>query len=449
MENLKETVKNLPHEPGVYIYRNLKREVMYVGKARDLSRRVKQYFQRHDAVGEKTERLVSEIVSIDHIPTTSEFDALLLEAKLIKQYLPKYNVISRDDKSPLYVVITLTEELPRILLVRRGQVPQYEGRKRNAVYGPFQSGFALRRLLRQLRSIVPYCIQKERHGRPCFYTHLGLCDPCPAVIVRMIGPDKKNATRQYRRNMRLLRALFEGKTRWLSTSYEKEMRSLANAGKFEKAAIVKERLNLLHGLSAYRYDPQVFIDQGADDIYEEELSEYTDRIKEFYPNITVLSRIECFDISNLFGEQAVGSMVVLQNGRPQKSEYRKFRIKTVRGISDIAMMREVLSRRFTHTEWVFPQFLLVDGGKTQVTAAHEVLESAGLSIPLAGLAKREEELIIPSAAGFKTLRLPLSGRAIKIVQRIRDEAHRFAISYHRKLREKDFRFDQVPPDLVP
>lgn len=449
MENLKETLTRLPHESGVYIYRNSEREVLYVGKARDLSRRVKQYFQRHDAVGEKTERLVSEIVSIDHILTTSEFDALLLEAKLIKQYLPKYNVISRDDKSPLYVVITLTEELPRILLVRRDKVPQYENRNRNAVYGPFQSGFALRRLLRQLRSIVPYCIQKERHGHPCFYTHLGLCDPCPAVIVRMIGPDKKNAMRKYRHNMRLLRALFEGNTRWLATSYEKEMRSLANAGKFEKAAIVKERLNLLNGLSAYRYDPQVFIDQGAQDIYEEELAEYTDRIKEFYPNITVLSRIECFDISNLFGEQAVGSMVVLQNGRPQKSEYRKFRIKTVRGISDVAMMREVLRRRFTHTEWVFPQFLLVDGGKTQVTVAHEVLKNAGLSIPLAGLAKREEELIIPSAAGFETLRLPLSGRAIKIALRIRDEAHRFAISYHRKLREKDFRFDQVPPDLVP
>ncbi len=438
MENLKETVKNLPREPGVYIYRNLEREVIYVGKARDLSRRVKQYFQRHDAVSEKTERLVSEIVSIDHIPTTSEFDALLLEAKLIKQYLPKYNVISRDDKSPLYAVITLAEELPRIILVRKGEVPQYESRKHNAVYGPFQSGFALRGLLRQLRSIVPYCIQKERHGRPCFYTHLGLCDPCPAVIVRMIGQDKKNATRQYRRNIRLLRALFEGKTRWLATSYEKEMRSLASSRKFEKAAIVKERLNLLRGLSAYRYDPQVFLDQGADDIYEEELTDFTERIKAWYPQIHALTRIECFDISNLFGEQAVGSMVVLQNGKPQKSEYRKFRIKTVQGISDVAMMREVVSRRMAHSEWPYPQFLLVDGGKTQVTVTHEVLESAGLSIPLAGLAKREEELIIPSAAGFETLRLPLSGRAIKIVLRIRDEAHRFAISYHRKLREKEF-----------
>ena len=317
-----------------------------------------------------------------------------------------------------------------------GEVPQYESNRRNAVYGPFQSGFALRGLLRQLRSIVPYCIQKERRGRPCFYTHLGLCDPCPAVIERMNGQAKKGAVTRYRYNMRLLRALFDGKTRWLVTVYEKEMRSLAHIREFERASVVKARLNLLNGLSAYRYDPQVFIDQGAEDIYEEELMEFTDRIKEFYPYILHLTRIECFDISNLFGEQAVGSMVVLQNGRPQSREYRKFRIKTVRGISDVAMMREVLTRRLTHREWPYPQFLLVDGGKTQVTAAREVLEGVGLSIPFAGLAKREEELIIPSQTGSETLRLPLSGRAIKIVLRIRDEAHRFAITYHRKLREK-------------
>lgn len=438
MENLKKTLKNLPCDPGVYIYKNAEGVIIYVGKARDLSRRVKQYFQRDDAVGEKTARLVSEIASIDLIPTTSEFDALLLEAKLIRQHLPKYNVISRDDKSPLYVVMTLAEELPRILFIRKGEIPAYETHKRNAVYGPFQSGFALRSVLRQLRSIVPYCVQKERHGRPCFYTHLGLCDPCPGVIVRMSGPEKKDATHRYRRHMRLLRALFEGKTGQIATAYEKEMRALADKREFEKAAGVKNRLIFLNGLSAYRYDPQVFIDQGAGDIYEEELSEFTRKMKTFYPHITALARIECFDISNLFGQQAVGSMVVLQNGRPQKSDYRKFRIKTVQGISDVAMMREVLTRRFAHAEWPYPQFLLVDGGKTQVTVAREVLAGTGLSIPLAGLAKREEELVIPGDGGFNIVRLPLSGRAIKVVMRIRDEAHRFAITYHRHLRGKAF-----------
>lgn len=438
MENLQKTLKSLPHEPGVYIYKNSDRTVIYVGKAVDLSRRVKQYFQRDDAVGEKTQRLVSEITSIEIIPTTSEFDALLLEAKLIRQYMPKYNVISRDDKSPLYVVITLSELLPRLLLIRKGEIIFYESNKKNCVYGPFQSGFALRSLLRQLRSIVPYCTQKERRGKACFYTHLGLCDPCPGEIVALADNAKTVAVARYRRHMLRLRALFEGKTRWLVNEYEKEMRKLADDLQFEKAAIIKSRLHFLNGLSAYRYDPQVFLEQGAVDIYEEELAEFYTRFRMYYPDLSQITRIECFDISNLYGENAVGSMTVLVGGKPEKKEYRKFRIKTVKGISDVAMMREVLQRRLKHAEWPYPDVILVDGGKPQVETARAVLAEYKLTIPLAGLAKREEELIIPSAGGFKVLRLPLSGQAIKVVMRIRDEAHRFAITYHRHLRAKEF-----------
>lgn len=438
MEDIQKTLTGLPHEPGVYIYRNSDNVVIYVGKAVDLSRRVKQYFQRDDAVGEKTKRLVADIASIETIPTTSEYDALLLEAKLIRKHMPKYNVVSRDDKSPLYVVITLAEQLPRLLLVRKGDLSFYERSKKNAVYGPFQSGFALKNLLRQLRSIVPYCTQKERKGKPCFYTHLGLCSPCPGVIVRLSGNEKKEAVAEYRSHMRRLRALFKGRTRWLVREYEKEMHGLAADLKFEKAGIIKERLRYLNGISAYRYDPQVFLDQGAEDIYEQELEEFSRRFGLYYPQTSAISRIECFDISNLYGEQAVGSMTVLINGRPEKSQYRKFRIKTVKGISDVAMMKEVLQRRFKHTEWDYPDVIIVDGGKPQVEAAREVLKKHTIAIPLAGLAKREEELIIPREGKFDILRLPLSGRAIKVVQRIRDEAHRFAITYHRKLRSDSF-----------
>lgn len=438
MEDVQKTLAAITHEPGVYIYRNSDRVVIYVGKAVDLSRRVKQYFQRDDAVGEKTARLVSNIDAIETIPTTSEYDALLLEAKLIRQYMPKFNVISRDDKSPLYVVITLAEQLPRLLLVRKGEIAQYETNKKNAVYGPFQSGYALKSLLRQLRSIVPYCTQKERRGKPCFYTHLGLCGPCPGVIVRLTGKEKVEAIAEYRKHMLRLRALFEGRTSWLVREYEKEMRALADALQFEKAGIVKERLRYLSGISAYRYDPQVFLDQGAEDIYEEELEEFTGRFRKYYPTVSKITRIECFDISNLYGQQAVGSMTVLIHGRPEKSEYRKFRIKTVKGISDVAMMKEVLERRLKHTEWTYPDVIIVDGGKPQVEAAREVFIQHSITIPFAGLAKREEELIIPQEGKFEILRLPLSGRAIKVMLRIRDEAHRFAITYHRKLRAKSF-----------
>jgi len=437
MEDIQKTLASLPHEPGVYLYHNADNIVIYVGKAIDVSRRVKQYFQTNNTLGEKTKRLVADITSIEIIRTISEYDALLLEAKLIRKYMPKYNVISRDDKSPLYVVITLSEELPRILYVRKGELGIYEGNKDDAVYGPFQSGYTLRSLLRQLRSIVPYCTQKERSGKRCFYTHLGLCEPCPGEIVMLTGDAKKTAVIQYRKHMLQLRALFEGRTTWVVRGYEREMKIYANALQFEKANIVKQRLLYLNHLSAHRYDPQVFLDVGATDIYEEELIEFLDRFRAYYPTLTTSTRIECFDISNLYGEHAVGSMVVLIHGRPEKGEYRKFRIKTIKGISDVAMMQEILRRRFKHTDWPYPDVLLVDGGKPQVEAARAILNEYQIDIPLAGLAKREEELVIPNVTGgFNILRLPLSGRAIKVVMRIRDEAHRFAITYHRLLRNK-------------
>lgn len=438
MEKIKKTLKSLSHEPGVYLYKNDEDTVIYVGKARDLSRRVKQYFAHRADMDEKTKRLVSDIRTIQTIPTTSEFDALLLEAKLIREFMPKYNVISRDDKSPLYVVITLSEVLPRLFLVRKGEISAYSSNKQNAVYGPFQSGFAVRGLLRQLRSIVPYCTQKQRTGKPCFYTHLGLCQPCPSAIVKLPEAEQKEKTALYRKNMLRLKALFDGRVRWLAEEYEKEMHRYADLQQFELAAVVKQRLLLLNSLSAHRYDPQVFIEQGAADIYEEELTELHRYLNKFYPNLDPLTRIECFDISNLYGQQAVGSMVVLLSGRPENREYRKFRIKTVRGISDVSMMDEVLTRRLKHTEWPYPQFILIDGGKPQVAAAREVLRRTNLTIPMAGLAKREEEIIIPEGSEFITLRLPLSGRAIKVLMRIRDEAHRFAITYHRLLRSKAF-----------
>lgn len=437
MESIEETVKSLPHEPGVYLYHDLNDEVIYVGKAIDLAKRVKQYFQRDDAVGEKTKRLVADIRRIEIIPVTSEFDALLLEAKLIRAYMPKYNVIARDDKSPLYVAFTLSEELPHIEFIRKGQVQKSLAIRGNVVFGPFQSSHALRVLVRQLRSAVPYCIQKERTGKPCFYTHLGLCNPCPSYISRLApGSSRKDLTRQYRNNIFQLKALFEGNTQKVRRLYEKEMRELAKQLRFEEAAMYRQRIRTLYNISQYRYDPAIFLERGADDIYEDELTELQAMLKQYFPNLHSLKRIECFDMSQLFGASAVGSMVVLKDGKPETSEYRRFRIQSKRTISDTGMMREVLTRRFKHTDWPTPQFILIDGGKPQLSVAHAVFTQLNVSIPYAGLAKQQEELILPYAGAYKTIRLPLSGKSIKVLQRIRDEAHRFAITYHRLLREK-------------
>jgi excinuclease ABC subunit C len=436
METIQETLKGLPHEPGVYQFSNANGEIIYVGKAVDLAKRVRQYFQRDDALGAKTPQLVSEIVQIKVIPTTSEFDALLLEAKLVRSLLPKFNSALRDDKSYLYVGFTLAEELPRILWLRKGEVSVITKNKKNKVYGPFQSPLALRSLMRYLRSVVPYCTQKQRSGKPCFYTHIGLCDPCPSSIVSMVGDVRTQSAKNYRGNIHKLQSIFEGHATTVIKSYEKEMRALAQAQKFEQAQIIKHRIDTMYRVSQQRYDPAIFLDRGAGDVYAEELNALQGALVPYYPQLTRLSRIECYDISQLSGTSAVGSMVVLSDGRPDNKEYRKFRIKTVKGISDVAMMAEMLTRRFSHPEWPPADFILVDGGKGQVHTAKTIMEAHNIHIPMAGLAKRNEEIILPNGKEYIVLRLPLSGKAIKVAQRIRDEAHRFAITYNRLLRSK-------------
>lgn len=436
MEKIAQIIKHLPHEPGVYQYFNTQGEIIYVGKAIDLAKRVRQYFKRDDALGEKTAQLVSEIADIHIIPTTSEFDALLLEAKLIHTLLPKYNAALRDDKSPLYVGFTMADQLPRVLWLRKPELSQITKNMKNKVFGPFQSPLALRTLLRFLRAAVPYCIQKQRTGRPCFYTHIGLCNPCPSEIVRMQGDQKILMSRMYRTNIHKLISIFEGHASAVIRAYEKEMKQYACNQQFEQAQQVKHRIETMYQISQKRYDPAIFLDRGATDVYKDELNELHSALQVYYPKLSSLSRIECYDISQLSGSAAVGSMVVLTNGRSDTSEYRRFRIKTVKGISDTDMMKEIIQRRIAHTEWKWPDFILVDGGKGQVRAAGSVFYSAGIDIPYAGLAKRNEEIIFYKNSAFVTLRLPLSGKAIKVAQRIRDEAHRFAITYNRLLRSK-------------
>jgi excinuclease ABC subunit C len=438
MENTKQILARLPHAPGVYLYSNSLGDVIYVGKARDLYHRVHQYFSGRDAVGEKTTQLVSEIEHIRIIQTTSEFDALLLEAKLIRQYMPKYNAILRDDRSPLYICLTFSEKLPRILFLRKSSLGPYEKLKSNVIYGPLASPRAARVIMRQLRSIVPYCTQKTRNGKPCFYTHIGLCDPCPSGIEKLQGLTKNIQTKKYRENIRKLQKILEGKSNYVLSLYEKQMIQESEALHFEKAGEIKNRIRALSNIAQLRYDPSVFLEIGADAVFENEIEDLKNLLHTHFPTLQSLCRIECYDISHLSGTATVGSMVVLINGKPQPSEYRRFRIQTVRGISDVASLSEVLTRRLTHTEWQAADFILIDGGKPQVAAIQKVFQQKNISIPFAGLAKRFEEIVIPQEKGFTVLRLPLTGKAIKVLERIRDEAHRFAITYSRSIRSKKY-----------
>lgn len=446
-------VNTLTTRPGCYLYRNALGEIIYVGKAKNLKSRVGQYFQKKDALPPKTQLLVGQIASIETIPTDSEFDAIILEATLIRTHQPKYNSLAKDDKSPLYIAITLNEALPRIVFERKHTLDAPDSPFKGArVFGPFQSNRIMRQLLRSVRRVVPYCLQKTRDGRPCFYTHIGLCNPCPSVIAKMPAPpEARGAKRRYRKNIARIALLLSGKSKAVRLSLEKEMSDFASSLEYEKAADIKRQLNALDLLMLRTFDPMVYIEHSSlpDASYIDRLDALANVLKINGVTIPTPKRIECIDISNISGAWATGSLVVFSDGVPDTEEYRRFRIKTSGAPNDVAMMREVILRRFRHPKWQFPDLLIVDGGKSQVTAALNALAvilsesrqtgrvegSHPLNIPIIGLAKRFEEIIIPFGNTFRSVRLVRSSPALQLLQHIRDEAHRFAKRYHTLLRD--------------
>lgn len=416
---------------------------MYVGKAKDLKKRVAQYWVR-DAIGPKTKLLISRVAHIQTIHTASEFDALLLEAKLIHDLAPKYNVVLKDDKSPLYILLTLSENLPHVATARRSDIPK-KLKRTDALFGPFPSATVARSMLRQLRHTIPYCTQKRRTGTPCFYTHLGLCAPCPSVVEGMQGGTVKTSLiREYRTNIFRLKQILSGKSTRVIRDLTKQMQVLAQTLRFEEAGKVRSHIQHLSRLLQKSYDPIVYVerDTAMEDIRKTELDGLLVILAPYIPELTRLTRIECVDISNIAGTFATGSLVVLTNGNKDTSQYKRFRIRRnppAGGPNDVAMMAEVITRRLSHQEWPFPDLLVIDGGKPQISAAMKAMLQANHALPIIGLAKRFEEIIVALPHHrWKVLRLDLTSPGLHVIQRIRDEAHRFALSYHRLLRSRQF-----------
>lgn len=439
MEQISQQINRLPQGPGVYMYKDESGTVIYVGKAKNLKNRVKQYFRPDKERDEKTEALVSQIDKMETIRTMSEFDAILLEAKLINKIKPKYNVAARDDKSPIYVIIRIDPTKPGVY-VKRGKELDGINKKTDTIFGPFQSGRTTRMLLRSIRRVIPYCTQKKYTGRACFYTQIGLCNPCPGEFLYLSQTEQAKNWQIYKNNLRLIIKLLSGKTQRVEVELIKEMRLLSLKEKFEEAALTRNQIQALKMLLQQKYDPELYVSDGSflSNKTEEEKTALIKVLAGDLPQVNNLERIECVDISNTGGRQAVGAIVVLTDGIPDNGEYRKFRIKQISTPNDVGAMKEVLKRRFMHKEWKYPNLLVVDGGKGQVAMANETLTELGLNIPILGLAKRQEEIILLKDGKFKVLRLPLDNPAIHILQRIRDEAHRFGINYHRLLRKKAF-----------
>ncbi|MBI5149643.1 MAG: excinuclease ABC subunit UvrC [Candidatus Omnitrophica bacterium] len=420
--DIKEKINALPLTSGVYLMKDAAGRVIYVGKAVSLRKRVQSYFRpRGPAAFGKTQMLVAEIADIDYILTPSEAGALLLEASLVRKYRPKYNVELKDDKSYPYIEIT-AEPFPRVALVRsialvRGGVPGPNDRRKKAsvYYGPYVSAGLVREALAIIRKIFHFRTCDPFPHQSCLDYHIGLCDaPCIQNISR----------RDYARNIRRVRLVLEGKKDTLYKSLKQDMEEMAREQQFEQAAKVRDQIRAIGALYS-----------GTRDINYFKEAEQLQRVLGL-PRMP--ERIETFDISNIMGDQAVGAMVAFWNGRPDKSNYRRFRIRDVAGIDDFEMIAEVVRRRYGRLQRegrVFPDLVVIDGGKGQLSSACRALEALQVEIPVVSIAKREEEIFVPRKRD--SLKLPPDSLALQLLQRVRDEAHRFAVSYHRKLRHKN------------
>jgi excinuclease ABC subunit C len=428
-------LKKISSGPGVYLYKK-NQNVIYVGKASNLKARITQYFADYHT--DKAATIVSQADGLELIFTLSEFDSLLLEANLIYKLQPKYNVIAKDDKSPLYIVVTKSEEMPRIIIVRKHILKngQYD---KEYIIGPFQNQQMVRNILKSIRKIIPFCLQKNRDGKPCFYAHLGLCQPCPSEISGI--KDLKVRLEQikiYKNNISRLIRILSGKINNVRHSLSSEMKNAALNEQYEQAARLRDRILSIEYLIHRNYDPMSYIGSDINFLNAgNELLDLKNILKPFFPEITDLHRIECIDISNILGSNSTASLVVLIDGRPDNSLYRKFKIR-IQGQNDSASISEVISRRFKHPEWQFPDLLVVDGGKSQLGMALKTLESLSIKLPVIGLAKRFEYIVVKKDDNFMEIKLNSTDKALLTLERIRNEAHRFAVRYHRHLRKKDF-----------
>lgn len=422
-------IKQLPDTPGIYIYRDRKRAIIYVGKAINIKKRVSSYFQKQ-LLAPRTRQLVENIHTIDTIQTGSEFDALLLEAKLIKKYQPKYNVISRDDKNPLYIKIT-KGIYPRITTVRR------EDDKKSRYFGPFPSSRTVRDTLRFLRGIFPFCTEKALRKKPCFYSFISLCDPCPNVVEQLSQEQKNRERKRYQSNIRQILRILSGKSTTVIKDLTKQMNIYAKKEEYRKAQATKQKIDKLTYLTSPRFSPSAYLENP--NLYSDLRQQEVETLARLV-SIGSAARIEGYDISTIMGKESTGSMVVFENAEPDKDSYRRFKIKTKSTPDDFHMLKEVLSRRLNHDEWPLPDLFLIDGGIGQVSSVLSVFNERGVTTPVVGLAKRLEEIIVPvqqeNTITFKTIRIPLGSPALSLLQRIRDESHRFARVYHHLLRKK-------------
>lgn len=552
-EKLKESLKLLPSLPGCYIYYNSDNEIIYVGKAKILKRRVKSYFNRkhHDSV--KVNILVSQIDHLEYIITNTEVEALILESHLIKKHKPRYNILLKDDKKYPYFLIT-DEDFPRIQIVRKRNINPEKGK----YYGPYTNIRAMHSTLDFLKKIFPLrqCKTPKFKNRPCLYYHIGKClAPCQNMVTSkeykaivqqaelflsgkqtelmkqlMEQIQKYSDTEQFEKAARLRDSYFdlqktlekqkvvyentklnediislqhedgilaivimmiregrlidkkdftyeveeEDKTEFFETFFKEyyntlslefpdrivsnELEAVGNKALYEEwlEIISGKKVKISYGKSVQGKELQSLADKNAQVILDNAKLSKMSKIRDDFNQIgsylkeklklnNFPYRMECYDISHIQGTNTVASMVTFINGLSKKSEYRKFKVKSTEGKpDDFLSMKEVLTRRLSRLGekgWDKPNLIIIDGGKGQLSSVMQIVEEMGITgIDFVSLAKRQEEVFLPHCS--KSILLPRESSALFLIQRIRDEAHRFAITYHRNLRSKNSLIDK-------
>ncbi len=421
----RDSIKKLDSHIGIYIFKE-KNKPTYVGKSVNIKARLLSHLE-NAKIHPKERRLIDTADEIETIQTDSEFKALLLEAELIKTYRPKYNVRWKDDKSYLYIKVSVKENYPKISLSRK----ERDGKSR--YFGPFSSTQNVYEILREIRKIFPFCMQNKIGRLPCFYSKIGLCNPCPSFIENSKNPEEHvKLKREYRRNIRLVMKLLEGKIEVLQSSLYKRLKTLTKEEDYEKAIQIRNLILRLESLATRRhfnpFDSTTY-NQGKSNI-----KELLALLRPHFPNLTEISRIEAYDISDLGKKHATASMVVFSDGQPSKSNYRKFRIRNLKLQSDFEMIDEVLKRRFKN-DWPLPELLVVDGGRPQVRVLLKALISMNLQLPVIGIAKNPDRIIM-GVDDLPTIKPKTNNQGFNLIRHMRDEAHRFARKYHLHLREK-------------
>lgn len=545
-EHIQEKLKALPDKPGVYFHKDANGDILYIGKAVNLKNRVRSYFQKGSAKTPKIQRMVGRVSDLQWIVTDTELEALILECNLIKKHRPPFNVRLRDDKHYPYLMVTMAEDFPRVLITRRVK------RDRNRYFGPYTDSRAVYNIMRLVREVFQIrACDLQFDGihpiRPCLYYHMGQCSgPCAGLVSK----------EDYRKQAEEVIAFLEGKSKDVVKRLKVRMEAAAEAMEFEKAARLRDQIEAVEKISEQQKvlstkleeqdvialagddgsacvqmffiregkligQEQFFLEGTENESMEEQIQDFVAQYYQDAPYVprevllpvgvdemgilesylrqkkgskvtlhapergdkkrlvemaganaslalkeqmTKLKvrltraeeamdalqealnlpmrprRIECYDISNTQGNQSVGAMVVFEDGEAKKSDYRKFKIKTVMGPNDFASLQEMLDRRLTAAEQERPGFdklpdlFLIDGGKGQLSAAKEVLDKHGVMLPIAGLAKREEEIFLPNDP--LPVVLARDHKGLQLCQRARDEAHRYGLTFHRKLRGK-------------